>query len=277
MVVFTPIYYPFLDAIERSGRRLVDVPLDPDGWRIDPERLASTIDPGTRVVLFCTPHNPTGRVFDQDEIASLAEVADRHDLLVISDEIWGDLTHGPSHRPLAASDGRFAGRLMTLGSASKTFNIAGLRCAVAHVDHEPLNTVLDSMPGHLQGAPSTLGVAATLAAWTECDDWLIALRRMLSMRRDHLARRLAERLPDVGFDLPEATYLAWLDFREYGLGDDPAAYLLDQASVALSSGPQFGTGGAGFARLNFATSAELIDDIVERVADAVEAHRPRRS
>ena len=129
------------------------------------------------------------------------------------------------------------------------------------------------MPGHVQGAPSTLGVAATLAAWTECDDWLIALRRMLSMRRDHLARRLAERLPDVGFDLPEATYLAWLDFREYGLGDDPAAYLLDQASVALSSGPQFGTGGAGFARLNFATSAELI---VNRAASRrVGDRRPR--
>ena len=269
VVVFTPIYYPFLDAIEKSGRRLVDVPLDPDGWRIDADRLAAAVDDGTRVVLFCTPHNPTGRVFDEDEIRAVADIAERHNLLVISDEIWGDLTHDAPHRPLATCDERFGGRLMTLGSASKAFNIAGLRCAVAHVDNAPLNKIFDSMSGHLQGAPSTLGVAATVAAWTLCDDWLAALRQTLADRRDHLERRLAERIPSVGFDVPEATYLAWLDFNATSLSADPAAFLLEHAGVALSSGPQFGTGGRGFARLNFATSTEIIDDLVDRIARAV--------
>ncbi|MBT7429479.1 MAG: aminotransferase class I/II-fold pyridoxal phosphate-dependent enzyme, partial [Ilumatobacter sp.] len=105
IVVFTPIYYPFLDAIADSGRRRVDCPLDPDGWRLDPARLESAIDATTKVILFCNPHNPTGRVFDAAEIAAVADVAERHNLLVITDEIWGELLHpGAVHRPLAICD-----------------------------------------------------------------------------------------------------------------------------------------------------------------------------
>lgn len=272
VVVFTPIYYPFLDAIADSGRRRVDVPLDPDGWRLDAERLDAAIDDTTRVILFCNPHNPTGRVFDTDEVAAVADVAERHDLLVISDEIWGELVHpGAVHRPLAICDERFRGRLITLGSASKTFNLAGLRTAVAHIDHAPLLDVLATMPGHLHGSPSTLGIVGTVTAWTECDDWLAGVRRTITARRDQLAGRLEADLPMVGFDLPEATYLAWLDFRGTGLGDDPADALLERAGVVLSSGPKFGPNGAGFARVNFATSEAILDEIVDRIASVVGA------
>ena len=271
VVVFTPIYYPFLDAIADSGRRRVDVPLDPDGWRIDPDRLAGAIDDTTRVILFCTPHNPTGRVFDDDEVAAVAEVAERHDLLVITDEIWGDLVHpGAAHRPLAIADERFRGRLVTLGSASKTFNLAGLRTAVAHIDHAPLLEALEAMPGHLQGSPSSLGVVGTITAWTECDDWLAAVRGTIAARLDQLARRLARDVPSVRFDVPEATYLGWLDFRQTGLGDDPAESLLKRFGVALSSGPKFGPNGAGFARINVATSERILDEVIDRIADAVD-------
>jgi cystathionine beta-lyase len=271
VVVFTPIYYPFLDAIADSGRRRVDVPLDSDGWRIDPDRLSAAIDDTTRLILFCNPHNPTGRVFDAYEVAAVADVAERHDLLVITDEIWGDLVHpGAVHRPLAACDARFHGRLITLGSASKTFNLAGLRTAVAHVDHDPLLRSLDAMPGHLQGSPSSLGVVGTVTAWTECDDWLAAVRRTIVARRDQLVRRLASDAPSVGLDAPEATYLAWLDFRETGLGDDPAATLLDQFGVALSSGPAFGPNGAGYARINVATSERILDRVIDRIVEAVD-------
>ncbi len=271
VVVFTPIYYPFLDAIADSGRRRIDVPLDPNGWRISGERLSEAIDDTTRVILFCQPHNPTGRVFDGDEVAAVAEVADHHDLLVISDEIWGDLVHpGAIHRPLPIVDERFDGRLVTLGSASKSFNLAGLRTAVAHIDHAPLLEALASMPKHLQGAPSSLGVVGTVAAWSECDDWLAAARRTITARCEQLARRLTVDVPSVRFDPPEATYLCWLDFRDAGLGDDPAAALLDRAGVALSSGPQFGPGGAGYARLNVATSEQILDEIVDRIARAVD-------
>ena len=271
VVVFTPIYYPFLDAIADSGRRRVDVPLDPDGWRIDPDRLADAIDDTTRVVLFCNPHNPTGRVFDDDEIAAVADIAERHDLLVITDEIWGELVHpGSAHRPLAMADERFRGRLVTLGSASKTFNLAGLRTAVAHIDHAPLLDALAAMSGHLHGSPSSLGVVGTITAWTECDDWLAAVRRTITARRDQLARRLASDVPSVRFDAPEATYLGWLDFRETHLDDDPADTLLERFGVALSSGPKFGPNGAGFARINVATSEEILDRVIDRIADAVD-------
>ncbi len=274
VVVFTPIYYPFLDAIADSGRRRVDVPLDPDGWRISPDRLAASIDDTTRVILFCTPHNPTGRVFDDEEVAAVAEVAERHDLLVITDEIWGELVHpGAVHRPLAICDERFRGRLVTLGSASKTFNLAGLRTAVAHIDHAPLIAALAAMPGHLGGSPSSLGIVGTVTAWTECDEWLVAARRTITARRDQLARRLAQDLPSVGFDLPEATYLGWLDLRHTGLGDDPAQTLLEHFGVALSSGPKFGPDSAGFARINFATSEQILDRVVDRIAEAVADRR----
>jgi cystathionine beta-lyase len=271
IVVFTPIYYPFLDAIADSGRRRVDVPLDPDGWRIDLDRLDASIDDGTRMILFCNPHNPTGRVFDDDEIAAVAEVAERHDLLVVTDEIWGELVHeGAVHRPLAIADERFRGRLITLGSASKTFNLAGLRTAVAHIDHAPLLDTFASMPGHLHGSPSSLGVVGTIAAWTECDDWLAAVRRTISARLDQLARRLAEEVPSVRLRSPQATYLAWLDFRQTSLGDDPARVLLQRFGVALSSGPTFGTNGAGFARINVATSEQILDKVIDRIAVAVD-------
>ena len=270
VVVFTPIYYPFLDAIADSGRRRVDVPLDRNGWRIDPERLAGSIDDTTRVILFCNPHNPTGRVFDAEEIDAVADIADRHDLLVITDEIWGELTHGAPHRPLAICDDRFAGRLVTLGSASKTFNLAGLRTAVAHIDHAPLSATLAEMPGHLQGSPSSLGIVGTIAAWTSSDDWLADAQRTITARRDQLARRAAADLPGVCFEAPDATYLAWLDCNDTPLGPDPAAWLLDHAGVALSNGPKFGTGGEGFARLNFATSAEILDEIIDRIATALD-------
>ena len=271
VVVFTPIYYPFLDAIADSGRRRVDVPLDADGWRIDPERLSAAIDDTARLVLFCNPHNPTGRVFDADEVAAVADAAERHDLLVITDEIWGDLVHpGAVHRPLATCDERFRGRLVTLGSASKTFNLAGLRTAVAHLDHEPLLDRLDAMPAHLQGSPSSLGVVGTITAWTECDDWLAAVRRTIVARRDQLARRLERDTPSVRLDTPESTYLAWLDFRDTHLGDDPAATLLERFGVALSSGPAFGPNGAGYARLNVATSERILDRVIDRIVEAVD-------
>lgn len=282
VVVFSPIYYPFLDAIADSGRRRVDCPLDRNGWRIDPDRLEACIDATTKVILFCNPHNPTGRVFDAEEVAAVADVAERHDLLVITDEIWGELLHpGATHRPLAISDERFSGRLITLGSASKTFNLAGLRTAVAHIDHAPLLAALDSMASHQQGSPGTLGITGTITAWTECDDWMSAMQRTITARRDQLARRLAADLPSVRFDLPQATYLAWLDFSRVGsqvavaasgastLGDDPAEWLLEHARVAASNGPKFGTGGTGFARLNVATSEEILDQTIDRIAAAI--------
>lgn len=280
VVLLTPVYPPFYGAVKSTGCRLIDVPLDPDGWRLDADALAAALGPGgagrpsphapAKAIMLCNPHNPTGRVFTREELLAIAAVAEEHDLLVISDEIWEDLVFPPAvHIPFASLSPDAAARTVTVTAASKAFNLAGLRCAVAHVGHDGLAAKLAALPGHVLGAVSTPGAEATLAAWTQGDEWLAATLARLEANRDHLAARLAAELPGVGLTLPEATYLACLDFSAYGLGDDPAKRLLRDARVALSSGLDFGAAGAGCARLNFATTPELLDEIVDRIVRAV--------
>jgi len=270
IVLLTPIYPPFLKAIDGGGHRLIDVPLDPDGWRLDPDRLRAAIDDRTRVILTCNPHNPTGRVFDDAELEAIAEIAVEHDLLVISDEVWADIVYpGATHRPLATIGDEIAARTVTVSSASKAFNLAGLRCAVAHMGHPGVAAALDAVPAHLFGAVSTPGAEAAIAAWTSGAGWLDSLREHLLARRDQLARRLAADLPEVGFQLPEATYLGWLDFRPFDLGDDPSERLRNEAGVAVSPGSDFGVHGYGFGRLNYATSAVILDEIIDRLVAAL--------
>ena len=272
VVLFTPVYHPFFPAVTSTHRRVVSCPLDAPDYVLDPDRLAAVVDDTTRVILLCNPHNPTGRAFAADELAAIARVAEEHDLLVISDEIWCDLVHpGARHIPFPSVSEAAAARTVTISAASKAFNIAGLHCAVAHIGDARVAEALDALPRHLLGAVGSPGAAATLAAWTEGEPWLERVRAHLTAQRDHLARRLAAELPDVGFVPPEATYLAWLDFRDTPFADGPALLLRERARVALSAGPDFGELGAGFARLNFATSRELLDEIVDRIAGALRA------
>jgi cystathionine beta-lyase len=271
VVVFTPVYPPFLGAVEKSGRRVMDCRLlADDGWRLDAATLEAAIDERTTTILTCDPHNPTGRCFTREELELIADAAERHDLLVVSDEIWEDLVHpGATHIPFAALSPAAEARSVTIAAASKAFNIAGLRCAVMHFGHEPTWEAFNAVPSHVYGGLSSLGAEATLAAWREGGPWLAETVEHLTAQRDHLAARLVMDLPEVEFALPEATYLAWLDFRGLGLGDDPAAFFLEHARVALSPGPDFGPHGAGFARLNFATTREILDEIVDRMVGAV--------
>jgi cysteine-S-conjugate beta-lyase len=270
VVVFTPIYPPFLSSVNGNGRRIVDCPLDPDGWRLDPERLASVIDERTTAILMCDPHNPTGRAFTRAELEAVAEVAERHDLLVISDEIWGDLTYAPAiHLPFATISDEAAARTVTITAASKSFSIAGLHCAVANFGHDGVFEAMKALPSHLLGAVGSPGGEATLAAWTCGGEWLDKTRAFLLTQRDHVAARLSAELPEVGFTVPDATYLAWLDFRPLELGVDPATFLLENARVGLSTGPDFGEEGVGFTRLNFATTRPILDEILDRMVAAV--------
>lgn len=267
VVLFTPIYPPFIAAVESGGRRVVDCLLDADGWKLDAELLESVIDDGTTAILMCNPHNPTGRVFDRSELEAIAEVAEKHDLLVISDEVWSGLTHpGAEHLPFALVSDAAAARTVTVASASKSFNLAGVRCAIAHFGHAGVEQAFAALPTHILGAINVFGAAATVAVWNEGLPYLEAVRSHVTMMRDHVATRVANDLPGVSWQVPEATYLAWLDFREAGLGPDPAAVLMDEAKVVLSPGPTFGVHGTGFARLNFATSIEIVDTIIDRIA-----------
>ena len=270
VVLLTPIYPPFIRAIEGAGRKVVDVPFDTEGWRLNRQTLEDAIQPDTSAILLCSPHNPTGRVFDAEERQAIAEVAVERDLLLISDEVWGDLTHPEAtHVPMATVSSEVAARTVTISSASKAFNLAGLRCAVAHIGHQPLKAEFDRLPPHFLGAVSSPGAEAALACWTIGEPWLDETKAFLTARRDQVAKRVVEDLPGVSFQVPEATYLAWLDLSHLELPDEPREWLFTNAKVALSPGPDFGRNGAGFVRINFATSEGLIDALFDRIVAAL--------
>ena len=272
VLAHVPNYPPFLASIASMGRTLVPLPLEPDGaagWVCDPDAVErAATQPGARVLLLVNPHNPTGRVFTPTELAALAEVALRHDLLIVSDEIHAELAHVPHrHLPIASLDPEVAARTVTITSASKAFNVAGLRTALAHVGSADLRRAWDSQPPDLFGALSVLGVAATRAAWTDGDDWLTRLNQHLLERRGQLVRRLAG--TPLRLRTPEAGYLAWIDARPARLPGDPAAWFREYAGVELNSGPDYGPGGQGYVRLNFATTTALLDEVADRMLTAL--------
>jgi cystathionine beta-lyase len=274
VVLHVPAYPPFLQLIAATGRQLVEVSAVPSAtgfvWDYDEldERLAATRGgPGAaRLWILCHPHNPTGRVFSRGELELVSELATKHDLVVVSDEIHADLVHpGHLHIPFASLGADVTARTITVTSASKAFNLAGLRWSILHAGPDGFHRALAALPAHYLGIPNLLAVEATDAAWSCGGDWLAAVRDVLDENRRRLTALLAQHLPDIGYHEPEATYLAWLDCRSLDLGDDPAATFRDRG-VELAAGPRFGSIGAGFARLNFATSPAVLEAIVERMA-----------
>jgi cystathionine beta-lyase len=272
VVVQTPVYPPFLIAVRELSRRLVESPLvaGHSRYEIDFDQLRAAIDPTTRVFLLCNPQNPTGRVFERRELEALAEIAIAHDLVVVADEIHADLIYDARrHIPFASLSPEVEARTLTLTSATKAFNIPGLRCAIAHFGSDALRKRFERVPRHVRGGLGSLGQAATLAAWREGQPWLDAVLAYLDGNRRRVAHFVDERLPGVRSFVPEATFLAWLDCRTLELEPSPQKFFLEQSRVALSDGSVFGAPGRGFARLNFATSRPLLDEIGTRIEKAL--------
>ncbi|MFB6769686.1 MalY/PatB family protein [Streptomyces sp. NPDC056337] len=272
VIVNPPVYPPFYQFVGHLDRRIVEAPLGP-GLRIDlgalEEAFRRAVAGGGRAAyLLCSPHNPTGTVHTADELAAVAALAQRHGVRVVADEI---------HAPVVTGDARFvpylrvpgAGDGLALMSASKGWNLAGLKAALALAGPGAADD-LARMPEEVGHGPSHVGVLAHTAALREGTDWLDAVLAGLDENRRLLTGLLAEQLPGVVHRAGEATYLAWLDCRALGLGDDPARVFLDRGRVALSSGIPFGTGGAGYVRLNLATSPEVITEAVRRMRAALE-------
>lgn len=273
VVVQTPIYPPFLGSVRDTGRRLVEnrMKLVGDRLEFDLDGLEASLGGDCRVLLFCNPHNPSGRVLTREELERIARLAVEHDLVVVSDEIHADLVFdGRTHVPFATLGPEVASRTVTLTSASKAFNIPGLRTAIAHFGGSELqqrfNTVL---PRHVRGGLGLFGLHATMAAWRWAQPWLDEVVPYLAENRDFAASLLAERLPEVTFLRPEATYLAWLDCRGLALPGRPAAHFLRNGQVALSEGRLFGPGWEGFVRLNLGTSRSILSEVIDRMAKAV--------
>lgn len=265
VVLHMPAYHPFLDTIASTGRRLV--PVEPSEHGFDYDRLdAELARSGAKVWILCHPHNPLGIVFEQSELERIAELAERHQLTVISDEVHADLTLLPArHVPFATLGREVEARTITVTSASKAFNLAGMRWAVLHAGSDAMQAVLEALPGHYLGAPNQMGVVATVAAWTKGALWLSAVHAVLDENRQLLEDLLAFHFPAARYRPPDATYLAWIDLRDAGLGDDPAA-VFRARGVELSPGLQFGPQGAGHVRLNIATSPAILEAMLETMA-----------
>ncbi len=286
VVVNPPVYAPFYAFVSHDGRRVIEAPLGHDG-RIDLDVLehafASARDAGGKVAyLLCNPHNPTGSVHTADELRGVAECARRFGVRVVSDEI---------HAPIVLPGARFTPYLSVPGaenafalmSASKAWNLSGLKAALAIAG--PASAAdLHHMPEEVGHGASHLGVIAHTEAFSTGGSWLDALLRGLDSNRTLLADLLATHLPDVSYQRPEGTYLAWLDCRRLGFDDDvteglavvsdlsgPARWFLDHSRVVLSSGHVFGTGGAGHVRMNFATSQAILTDAVTRMGQALQS------
>ena len=277
VILQTPAYPPFRDAIEGTGRVLLADPLLDNGTRyvMDLDLLSRAIDARTRVLLFCHPHNPTGRVFGREELERIGQLAIERDLVIVSDEIHADLVYpGQTHVPIAAVSAEIAVRTVTITSATKSFNIPGLRCGVMHFGAPALKQRFEArVPRKLLGQPSIAGLDATVVAWDECQPWLDCMLALLMAQRDRLAQRLHQELPEVRMYRPEATYLAWIDFSALHLGAPAGKFFLDRARVAASAGETFDADYGSFLRLNFATSPAILDEILARMTRAVRANR----
>jgi cysteine-S-conjugate beta-lyase len=264
----TPAYPPFFTALPHAVGRLEHITAAEDG-AVDLEALARSIAGGTRVLILTNPHNPTGRVLTRPELEAIAELCAEHEVQVLADEIHAPLTlPGAEHTPwLEVSD---AARSCGVGltSASKAFNLAGLKAALLVTASDRTRRIVARLPD-LTDQAGLLGVLAAEAAFAEGDEWLDAVLAQLHANRSLLGERLAVEVPTIRWQPPGATYLAWLDCRALGLGDDPVGTFLESGRVALSSGLDFGREGAGFARLNFGTSRELVAEAVRRLGRAL--------
>ncbi|GGV00667.1 cystathionine beta-lyase [Streptomyces albospinus] len=271
VILNCPVYPPFYQFIESMGRPIVEAPLDRDG-RIDAAVLREAFRQADQradrpVYLLCSPHNPTGTVHTAAELTHVAHLARTHGVRVVADEIHAPIVAaGASFVPYLSVPGAENG--LSLISASKAWNLAGLKAALAIAGPAAADD-LAGLPEEVSHGPSHVGIIAHTAALRDGGDWLDAVLSGLDDNRRLLAGLLAEHLPAIGYAPAQATYLAWLDCRNLGLGDDPAEVFLQRGRVALNSGVAFGTGGAGFVRMNLATSPELITEAVRRMAAAL--------
>lgn len=265
VVINPPVYPPFYTFLTSMGLRAVEAPLGADG-RLDLSTL-ERVFPQAKVYLLCSPHNPTGAVHTPAELAAVAQLARQHQVRVIADEIHAPLTlPGATFTPYLTVPG--SQDAFCLMSASKAWNLAALKGALVIAGSDAA-AELARVPQELSDGVSHFGVIAHIAALREGGEWLDGLLSDLDSNRQLLATLLADNLPMVGYQPPQATYLTWLDCRDLELGDDPAAVFLRNGRLAVNSGHLFGTGGAGRVRMNIATSPELIAEGVRRMASAL--------
>ena len=268
----TPVYHDFAHWISEVNGQAVDVPLLQLGdglWGLDLNRIEAAFADGMRAYILCNPHNPVGYVPKRAELEQLADLADEHDVVIISDEIHAPLIYAPHiFTPYLSINAQARRTGVVITSASKAWNTAGLKCAHIITQDEQRSEFFKHFPMHTSWRASILGAWANITAYNECESWLDDVLLRLDENRKLVAELLAEHLPLARYSIPECTYLAWIDLSAYH-SESPAAYIREHAKVAFSEGSDFGPAGAGHVRLNFATSPEIITDAIKRAAEVL--------
>jgi len=276
VIIQTPVYPPFQEIIETSGRRLVKNPLRREEGRytFDLRQLEKIVTPTCRVLILCSPHNPVMRVWTREELSALAELAKRRDMIILADEIHQDIVYSDAkHICFASLSEDAANRSVTFIAPSKTFNLAGLASSAAIIPNERLRKQYESVLQRLHlFRLNMMGLIATEAAYATGAKWCDEMTAYLEGNRSLVERFIKERMPKVKMDHPEGTYIFWLDFRGYGLcGDALQKFLVSEAKVAMNDGRSFGCEGDGFARLNIGTTRAQLREGLESIANALES------
>ncbi|MFC2091105.1 MalY/PatB family protein [Bacteroidota bacterium] len=278
ILVQTPVYFPFFSSIVDHDRVLVNNQLiDQDGeYRMDFEDLERKFKEGVRMMLFCHPHNPVGRVWRKEELVTLAKLANTYDVLILSDEIHSDLVlFGHKHIPFATVDEEVASRTITCIAPSKTFNLAGLHTSAVIIEDVKRKKQYEKILQEIHvGGGNLFGAVALEAAYSMGEEWLEQLLSYLEGNFTFLRNFIDESNLDVRVSPLEATYLAWLNFKSFGLDDKSLMdFMVKEAKLGLSDGPRFGAGGEQYLRMNIAAPQSVIEQALEQMKRAFEKKR----
>jgi cysteine-S-conjugate beta-lyase len=272
VILPTPAYMPFLSVPGFLGREIIQVPMRGDRgfFTLDLDRIAAAFRAGGHLLIFCNPYNPLGRVFTRPEMTELSAVVERHGGRVFADEIHGPLVYpGARHIPYASTSDLAASHTLTATSASKGWNLPGLKCAQVILTNEPDRQRWDEMGLFAAHGASNPGVVANIAAYRHGEAWLDEILGYLDESRRLLAGLLSRHLPELGYRPPDGTYLAWFDCAALDLPGSPGELVTSRAQLTVVDGPAFGEGGAGSFRFNFATPQPILTEMVERIAAAL--------
>lgn len=274
IVVDTPVYHNFFTWIDELKCTAVRVPMKRSGennlhYTLDLDGIEAAYKSGAKGHFICNPQNPVGTVHTKAELSAIADLAKKYGVVIFSDEIHAPLTHNHSEFVpfLAVSEtAREVG--FTVTSASKTWNLAGLKCAQIVTANEKWKTTAQAMPPAVHWRSSLFGAFAAAKAY-ECIDWLDACVATMKSNKELIAKQIQSKLPAIGYRMPDASYVAWLDLSKLNLGDDPSVTLLERGKVAFNPGKTFCPNHSQFVRLNFGTSPEIITEAFDRIAKVV--------
>lgn len=272
VIVPVPCYMPFIPILNWVGNSVIQLPMlrTQDGWQMDEAGLDAAFAAGAGLLLLCNPHNPIGKVYTRDELARISAIVDRHGARVFSDEIHAPLVfEGQQHVPYAAVNEVAATHAISAISASKMWNLAGLKCAQLVFTRDEDRTLWRRIGHRVNDATATWGVIAHTAAWTQGEPWRQQVLPYLQGNRDLLTQHLAAHLPQIGYSPAQGTYLAWLDCRALALPPTPQAFFRQHAHVAMTDGADCGDGGQGHVRLNFALPRPLLMQALTQMTQAV--------